>query len=161
MARLAMSTRNARAGGYTLVELMIVLVILGVLASWAIPQYFGYVREARRADAIGSLNRILAQQELFYSNNGSTYTAFVASLGYNTYGAADTALSEDGYYAIEMEACAAPNDDPQTCIQLEATPVAGRSQAKDLDCALIAINTMGRQTAEKSDSSANNTECWN
>jgi type IV pilus assembly protein PilE len=149
-------------GGYTLIELMIVLGIVAVLASWAIPQYFEYVRDSRRADAIGSLNRVLAQQELFYSNNGSAYTAFVASLGYDTYsGNNDTTLSEDGYYAIELANCAAPNQDPQTCIQLEATPVAGRSQEKDTDCARIAINSMGRQTAFKSDASANHTDCWN
>ena len=120
------------------------------------------MREARRADAIGSLNRVLAQQELFYSNNGSSYTAFVASLGYNAYsGNADTTLSEDGYYAIELANCAAPNDDARTCIQLQATPVAGRSQAKDGEYAVIAVNSMGRQTALRSDSSSNHTECWN
>ena len=158
----ALINRGERSHGYTLVELMIVLVILGVLASWAIPQYSEYVRESRRADAIGSLNRLLAQQELFYSNNGSSYTAFVASLGYNAYsGNTDTTLSEDGHYAIALATCAAPNDDTSTCIQLQATPVAGSSQVKDLECAVISINSMGRQTAYKSDSSSNHNECWN
>lgn len=151
-----------RGRGYTLVELMIVLVILGVLASWAIPQYFEYVRDSRRSDAIGSLNRVLAQQELFYSNNQSNYTVTVDNLGFERFGGnADTTLSESGHYAIEMVQCANPNASVSTCIQLQATPVAGSSQVKDTQCALIAINSMGRQTAQKSDTSNNHAECWN
>ncbi len=169
-----MLLQRRRETGYTLVELMIVLVILGVLASWGIPMYFDNVRDARRSDAIGSLNRVLAQQELFYSNNQSNYTVSVANLGFGGFsgsaifggtfpgfGGPDTTVSEDNHYAIKLGPCAAPNGSTSVCIQLEATPVAGSSQAKDTDCALIAINSMGRQTARKADNSNNNQECWN
>ena len=117
--------------GLTLVELMIVLIILGVLASWAIPMYFDNVREARRSDAIGSLNRVLAQQELFYANNQANYTVTVADLGFDQFtgatqfggtfpgfGGADTTLSEDDHYAIKVSPCANPNNSTRVCIQL-------------------------------------------
>ncbi len=144
--------------GYTLIELMIVLGILGVLASWGVPQYFEYVRDSRRADAIGSMNRMLAQQELFYANNNSAYTDQVADLGYDTYGGNSIAESEEGFYSITMAACGSGLGN---CIAMSAAPVAGTSQAKDYDCFAIAINSQGRQTATKQDATPNNEECWN
>ncbi len=151
--------KTATFKGYTLIELMITLVILGVLSSWAIPEYFGYVRDSRRADAIASMTRILAQQELFFGNNQSTYTTFVASLGYATAGGSSILRSEEGYYSITMSAtCGTGTSD---CINLTAAPVAGTSQAKDTDCMSISINSKGRQTATTQSSAPNNVECWN
>ena len=63
-----------RNRGFTIPELMISIAILGILAAWAVPQYREYVVESRRADAISSMTRILAQQELFFANNNSNYT---------------------------------------------------------------------------------------
>lgn len=155
-----MKSKNLTAG-YTLIELMIVLVILGLLASWAVPSYFQFVRDSRRADAMSSLNRMLAQQELFYSNNLSNYTLFVTSLGYNAHGGDNNeALSEEGYYVVEIAGCD-DGSNLQSCIKLEATPVADKSQAKDTACAAISINSRGRQFAHASGSSVLNSDCWN
>ncbi|MGI9316456.1 MAG: type IV pilin protein [bacterium] len=151
-----MKSRYSR--GYTLIELMMVLGIIGVLASWAVPEYFDYVRDSRRADAISSMNRMLAQQELFYANNNSVYTDQVLDLGYpNTLGNS-IAPSGEGFYTITMAACGSGLG---SCIAVSASPVAGTSQAQDTDCFTIAINSQGRQTAQKSDSTSNNEECWN
>ena len=77
------------------------------------------------------------------------------------FGGADTTSSDDDHYAVKVGTCTAPNNSTSVCVQVEATPVVGSSQAKDTDCALFAINSMGRQTARKSDGSNNHEACWN
>ncbi len=50
--------------GITLIELMIVIVIVGILASISIPTYRGYMQRARRADAKTALEQLRAAQEM-------------------------------------------------------------------------------------------------
>ena len=56
--------------GFTLVELMITVAILGVLAAVAIPAYSNYVNRARQSDAIIGLKTAQMAQEQFFSENG-------------------------------------------------------------------------------------------
>ncbi len=144
---------SKRSPGYTLIELMVVIAIIGLISSWAIPTYFGYVLDARRSDAISSMNRMLAQQELFYGNNQSSYTSFVASLGYDDGLGNSIAPSENGHYTIAIGGCRIPADFTD-CVELTSAPAIGSSQIKDEECLSIAINSKGRQTAT-------NPECWN
>lgn len=50
--------RNALKAGFTLVELMIVVAIIGILASVAIPAFMKYIRRSKTAEATGSLRKI-------------------------------------------------------------------------------------------------------
>lgn len=146
--------------GYTITELMITVAILGILASIASPQYLQYVRESRRADAISSITRILAQQELFFANNNSTYTEFVASLGYEKFNDQNMhTLSEDEFYTLQLAQCL---DSPslRICVQVTAEPVPGESQAKDLACEEFIATSQGQQFAKDSNDLYNNEECW-
>ncbi len=61
-----MARRTQR--GFTLVEIMVVVAILGVLAAIAIPAYRGYVSTARMAEAKSNLETIRLLQEQFYAD---------------------------------------------------------------------------------------------
>jgi type IV pilus assembly protein PilE len=55
--------------GFSLIELMIVVVIIGILAAVGIPSYKSYVVNAKVADAFPGLNELAAKAQLFYMDN--------------------------------------------------------------------------------------------
>ena len=71
-------SRN-RQSGFTLIELMIVVAIIGILAAIAFPAYTRYVENARRADAQGALMSLANAMERFHTQNGTYSGATVGS----------------------------------------------------------------------------------
>lgn len=67
--------RGSRSGGFTLIELMIVVVVIGILAAIAYPSYQEHVRKARRADAQTALLELAQFMERHYTANGKYLTA--------------------------------------------------------------------------------------
>ena len=65
--------------GFTLVELMIVVVILGILAAVAIPAFTRYVKRSKTAEATGNISKIYQGQVSYYqaSQERSTLASFV------------------------------------------------------------------------------------
>jgi prepilin-type N-terminal cleavage/methylation domain-containing protein len=61
--------RNKNRNGFTLVELMIVVAIIGILATIAIPAFSRYVKRARTAEAIGHLNKEWAGTLSYYETD--------------------------------------------------------------------------------------------
>jgi len=68
----------SRAGGFTLIELMIVIAILGVLASIAIPAYTQYLRKSRIAEATAGLSSMNVKMEQYFQDN-RTYVGACAA----------------------------------------------------------------------------------
>jgi type IV pilus assembly protein PilE len=91
----------SRRKGFTLIELMIAIAILGILASIAVPMYRGYVEDARKSEAMSNLEtlRVVEEQEIqdkgVYADGVDTLTlagkmpawgidpAAIAKLNYN------------------------------------------------------------------------------
>ncbi len=71
--------RNRRRGGFTLIELMIVVVIVGALAAIAIPSFVSYVYRSRTTEATTFLGEIRQRQESYRAEFG-TYAAVGATL---------------------------------------------------------------------------------
>ena len=65
--------------GFTLIELMIVIAIIGILASVAIPQYQVYTQRAEATTVISNVRNVQLAVQEFYSNNGNL-PASVANL---------------------------------------------------------------------------------
>lgn len=107
--------------GFTLVELMIVVAVLGILAAIAYPAYQRYIIEARRADAIANLMDLQAQQERWRINN-TTY-APLASL----------TTPQSDFYTFRV------TDNTATTYTLTATAINGTSQASDTGCTALTL----------------------
>ncbi|WP_166259103.1 type IV pilin protein [Marinobacter salicampi] len=66
-----MYRQKSRQAGFTLMELMIAVAIIGILAAIAIPSYTGYVENARATDAQGALTSFGSAMERYHTQNGS------------------------------------------------------------------------------------------
>jgi type IV pilus assembly protein PilE len=62
-------------GGFTLVELLIALVIVGLLAAIAIPSYSKFVKRGARSDAKAQMLNLAQMEERYYSNSAGSTTA--------------------------------------------------------------------------------------
>ena len=67
--------------GFTLIELMIVVAVVGVIAALAYPSYVDSVRKGKRSDAQSALMEVAQKEETYYARN-ATYTADMRLLGY-------------------------------------------------------------------------------
>lgn len=68
-ATCAPRPRHRASAGFTLIELMIVVAIVGILAAVALPSYLDYVRRGKLVDATNTLSAVRARMEQYYLDN--------------------------------------------------------------------------------------------
>jgi len=128
------------ARGFSLTELMIVIVIVGVLAAFGLPAYQDYARASKRSDAHEGLLRLAQLQERFFTDN-NTYAVNATQLGY----ANNTPQSKGNYWNLAVTAGGA-------AYALQAAPAGTHS---DPECLTITLNSAGQQNSTPA---GNN--CW-
>ncbi len=143
--------RPAGNRGFTLIELMIVVVIVGILVAIAYPSYRDSVRRSNRSEGKALLVDAASRQERYFSNN-NTYTTDMTALGF----AADPAISENGFYSVDAAACAGGTI--ATCYVLTATATGG--QADDTECATMTLDSLGQKGAQNSGGTDTSDTCW-
>lgn len=138
--------------GFSLMELMIVVAIVGILAGIAYPSYQNYVLRSGRADGQAKLMEIMQAQERFYSQN-QTYTINLgAGAGGLAYGVAADAVvpSDERRYNISAAACGGSTI--ARCVILTATRVG--PQLQDNECGNLTLDSRGAKGA------TNVERCW-
>ena len=134
-----------KSSGFTIVELLISVMLVGILAAVALPTYRDYVLRSHRAEAHAALLDMASRQERFVAQR-NTYTQEVAG---NNGLAMGTTTSENDYYDLSVEACA--GGDIADCYLLIAD--AKGSQTGDTDCVQITYDSAGRKDGTTD-------ECW-
>lgn len=147
-----MDVRRSPERGFTLIEVMIVVTIIGILLAVGLPSYQNSIQKGRRSDAISALLEVANRQEQHMLDR-STYTTDMSELSYDDAG---FAVSEEGFYRVVAEACPDDGGSIATCYLLTASPAPGSPQLSDSRCESFQLDSFGRRTATGSTAD----ECW-
>ena len=132
--------------GFTLIELMIVVAIIGILAAIAYPSYDEYVKRGNRTEGQAFLSDVAARQERYFSQNNKYITANTAaarkSLGLSS------ANSPTSKYTLAIATVA--NDGGYT--------LTANQQFGDTKCGNLSLNALGVKNRSGSGKSVN--DCW-
>lgn len=147
-------TTRRHKGGFTLIELMIVVAIVAILAAIAIPQYRKYVQKSNRATAKSALLDLARREETYYSTNNS-YTLNLISLGYTsiTNNQIQVPNSSNPTYTIAFTAPASSGTSAAT-YTASATPTG--SQTGD-GCGTYSVDYLGNQLPA---TTSGGSSCW-
>jgi type IV pilus assembly protein PilE len=142
-----------KTSGFTVVELLAVLVVLAILATIAMPMYQNSVRKGSRTAAKGALMDVALRQEQFFLNNRS-YSSNLTGLGL-----------PDPYYVNKTSDSVAASDpgrvyqislDNAGTTAFDAVAAAVLDQAKD-GCGNYTLTSTGNRTVS---GGAGTTACW-
>lgn len=147
-----MQNRNRlhRRRGFTLVELMIALAIVGIIAVMALPAYRQALLKSYRSDAKVTLSRLATLQERYYFGNNSYTGDFADIVSGATSG--QPIGSDEGRYSIALTLTGSGTG-------WSMTATAAGQQADDTNCASFTLTSIGAKTSRNS-SNVVTTDCW-
>lgn len=142
-----------RNKGFTLLELMVTLAIVGIIAAVAYPSFIKSAYKGRRADAKGALTTVSQMLERCYANYGvyNSGNCGPNSAGNSQYLGGFT--SQKGYYTITGTTTG-------TSYIVVATAVSGGPQANDTSCTILTLNSAGQQGSGSATATSDAGGCW-
>lgn len=145
---------RARQRGVTLIELMIVVIVIAILASIAVPSYRSYILRSHRSDATAELLRVRTNQEKFFLQNNAFSAAIAPACPADPGSAPRT---ENGYYVLCVDL---PDPDAVSPFSFRVTAAAIGGQLDDQECRSFAINDRGQRSAEDAGGADTTARCW-
>lgn len=133
-------------GGFTLIELMVVLAILLLLVTIAVPAFTDHIRKSRRADAAAFLSDIVARQQQFLLDRRAYATSITAAPAAGGLGLAIPS-NVSAHYSLSMVTV----NGPPPSFTLAATPQGAQASER---CGTLTITNAGVKTASGTGS------CW-
>lgn len=158
---------RSRSRGFTLTEMLIVVVIVGILTTLAVPSYRQYVQRTNRTVAKAALQELMTRQE-GYAVDHKVYASRPGLLGIGASANTIAYVSSDGaigssntgaLYQITLQAdanasCAVPSGASiGTTVALKATPVTAET---DTVCGALCLSSSGVRGSTVGTA----TECW-
>lgn len=140
---------RGRNSGFTLIEMVIVIVILGIMATIALPSYQNSVRKGQRSDGKATLLAVAGRMEQYMLDHGA-YTYNMEDLGYDD----DPMISPEQHFTIDASACS--GGDETSCYILTATPRASSPLKSDKECTTFVLAYTGARSATGTKAA----ECW-
>ncbi len=140
--------------GFTLIELIIVLLIAGILIAIAFPGYRLYMVKARRSDGQAALLNLASRMERYYSEQNTYQTATIGTG--NATDVLSTSASPQGWYTISIPTKTA------SAYSLQATPT-GTQGTGDTTCQSLTLNNIGAKgiaTGPAGTPTGTAAKCW-
>ena len=143
-----------RQKGFTLIELMITVAIIGIIAAVAYPSYIKSAYKGRRTEGKAALNLAAQTLERCYANYGLYNSGNCGEVATLTSG---TLSQPEKYYTISFKT---PSTDiTGTSYLITATAVSPGPQAKDTGCTTFTMNNNGQQGSGSS-TTTDAGGCW-
>lgn len=136
-----------KVSGFTLIELMITVAIVGILASIAYPSYLSQVLKSRRSEAVAMISQIQQAQERwrancpFYANSISAPAPSAGQCPTDLSKGLNIGTVSDARYTYGLSNVSA------TTYTMTATAIAGSSQASDTGCTVLAVTVTNGSAA--------------
>lgn len=138
--------------GFTLIEMLITVLILGILMSIAVNSFKQYLLKARRVEATSALMDLAMAQEKYFAQH-LTYSSDISGQSGLNY---QSQMTENGYYKLSVKITTFAIDGNDS---FEMIASAYSTQQQDKSCQRFSINQLSQREAVDH-KKAKNSECW-
>jgi type IV pilus assembly protein PilE len=133
-------------------ELMTVVVVLGILASIAVPSYRRYLIRSQRTDGTAALLQIQAAEEKYYLQYNNYTADLTTSITATPPGLGISGTSRQGLYGLSVALATGGQSYTAT-----AAPVSGKGQQDDTACQSLTLTDAGARNAT---GTGDHASCW-